>query len=247
MTQRLFINEDRNRADQRMEDTSLTPRHKMTERLLDGMGYLVPLFQSIPYGYLLGMSTPFILYLLGIVITAPVTLVGLPGFLVHLIFGGFPLELAISMIGFFLLVSSIVYLKLNKARSPVTEGPYRFIRHPQYLGVLMFTLSLTTRSVWLTTHTFGLSYFTAEMAIAIWYAEMFAYVFLAVAEEQHLLKHHPEKYAVYMQKSAFLIPFPGAKRRWVHVILSLIVLALLLHGTILLYQNTWGLPFQLLS
>jgi hypothetical protein len=85
------------------------------------------------------------------------------------------------------------------------------------------------------------------MAIAIWYAEMFAYVFLAVAEEQHLLKHHPEKYAVYMQKSAFLIPFPGAKRRWVHVILSLIVLALLLHGTILLYQNTWGLPFQLLS
>lgn len=247
MTLYLFLNEDRNGDDDRMEETSPTLRHKMTEKLLDGIGYLVPLFQSIPYGYLLGMSAPFLLYLLGIVITAPVTLVGLPLFLVSLIFGGFPVELAISVIGFSLLLYSIVHLRLNKEGTPVIEGPYRFIRHPQYLGVLLFTLSLTTRSVWLIAHTFGLGYFTAEMAMAIWYAELFAYVFLAIAEEQYLLNHHPERYTAYMQESAFFIPFLVTRQRWVNVILSVVVLSLLLHGTILLYQSTWGLPFQLFS
>ncbi len=219
-----------------MEGTSPAPKQKLTKKLLDGMGYLVPLFQSIPFGgYALGMSAPFLLYLLGIATTAPVTLVGLPIFLVSLIFGGFPLELVISVIGFSLLIFSILYLRLNREIPPVTKGPYRFIRHPQYLGVVMFTLSLTTKSVWLITHTFVLGYFTAEMAIAIWYAELFAYVFLAIAEEQYLLKHRPEEYAAYIQESAFFVPFPVTGKRRFNVILSIVVLALLLHGTILLY------------
>ncbi|MGY5854182.1 MAG: isoprenylcysteine carboxylmethyltransferase family protein, partial [Candidatus Thorarchaeota archaeon] len=151
------------------------------------------------------------------------------------VFGGFPLELVISVIGFFLLIYSVVYLRLNKKHRLVTDGPYKFIRHPQYLGVLLLTLSFTTRSVWLITHTDGVGYFTGQVTILFWYVTLAAYVVLAIAEEQYLISNHSERYTDYLRTSNFFIPFLVTRRRSVDVILSIILLLLLLHGTILLY------------
>ncbi len=205
---------------------------RLKTRVLDVVGYLVPLFQSIPFVYAGLMSAPFILYLLGLVVTSPITL---PAFVLALVFGGFPLEFVISVIGFFLLIYSVVYLRLNKKHSLVTDGPYKFIRHPQYLGVLLLTLSLTTRSVWIITHTDGWGFFTGQVTILLWYATLAAYVFLAIAEEQYLISNHNEIYTDYLRTSNFFIPFLVTRRRLVDVTLSIILLLLLLHGTILLY------------
>ena len=223
-----------------MEDSSSpTLIQRLRTRVLDVVGYLVPLFQSIPFGYAGLMSAPFVLYLLGLVVTSPIAL---PAFVFALVFGGFPLELVISVIGFFLLLYSIVYLRLNKKHSLVTDGPYKFIRHPQYLGALLLTLSLTTRSVWIITHTFGMGYFTGQVTILVWYVTLAAYAFLAIAEEQYLIINHHEKYTDYLQTSGFFIPFLVTKRRLVDVVLSVILLLLLLHGTILLYEDAIGWP-----
>ncbi|MGY5875712.1 MAG: hypothetical protein RTU30_08200, partial [Candidatus Thorarchaeota archaeon] len=84
-----------------MEDiSSPTLIQRIRTRVLDVLGYLVPLFQSIPFVYAGFMSAPFVLYLLGLIVTSPIAL---PAFVFALVFGGFPLELVISVIGFFLL------------------------------------------------------------------------------------------------------------------------------------------------
>ncbi|MFW9845355.1 MAG: methyltransferase family protein [Candidatus Thorarchaeota archaeon] len=220
--------------------SSPTLAQKLREKVLDVGGYLIPLFQSVPFSYAGLMSAPFIFYLVGLIATAPVAL---PVFVFALVLGGFPLELATSAIGFLLLVYSVLYLRMNKMRGLVTDGPYKFIRHPQYLGVLLLTLSLTTRSVWIITHTFEISYYTGQMAIIIWYTTLVAYVLLALAEEQYLISNYSEEYTDYLQTSGFFIPYLITKRRLLDIILSIILLFLLMHGTLLLYENVWDRPF----
>lgn len=227
-----------------MEDNPSTLKQKLTKRVLDGMGYLVPLFQSIPFGYAGLMVMPFLVLLVGVAVTAPVGLLTLPFFLIYLIFGGFPLEILLALVGFSLWTYSIAYLRTNRELGLVRMGPYRFVRHPQYLGVLLFTLTLTTRSIWLGTWANAESYWAGEVTILVWYAELFAYVLLAVAEEQYLLGTQKEGYAEYIQRTGFLLPSPVRERRWVDILFSVIVLLFLLHGTLLLYQNTLRWPFQ---
>ncbi len=195
-----------------MEDTSPTLRQRIPKRFLDGTGYIVPLFQSIPFGYAGLMVMPFLVFLVGIATTAPVGLLALPFFLIYLILGGFLLEVILALFGFSLWTYSIAYLRTNRELGLVRMGPYRFVRHPQYLGVLLFTLTLTTRSIWIGTLPYAKSYWSGGVTISVWYAELLAYVLLAVAEEQYLLRTQNEKYAEYMQRTGFLRPSPVKER-----------------------------------
>ncbi|TFG08777.1 hypothetical protein EU538_06475 [Candidatus Thorarchaeota archaeon] len=211
-----------------MEDNPPTFRQKLTKRLLDGMGCLVPLFQSIPYGYWGLMSAPFILFLVGIVAPFPSGLVQLPWRL-SIIVATTPL----ALIGFVFLIYSVGYFLLYKNEGLVTKGPYRFIRHPQYLGVLLFTIPLTLESMRLYA-TDGPSYFTRQAMVFIWYLQLLAYVVLAVAEEQYILRTHGKDYAEYIQRTGFLFPCPIRGVRWFDIGFSITLLVVVMNVSLLL-------------
>jgi protein-S-isoprenylcysteine O-methyltransferase Ste14 len=78
-----------------------------------------------------------------------------------------------------------------------TPGPYRFVRHPLYVGWLMVFWSAPVMT-------------SAHLVFAI---ATTAYILLAIQfEERDLVRMHPE-YAIYRERVAMLIPFRSRRRK----------------------------------
>jgi protein-S-isoprenylcysteine O-methyltransferase Ste14 len=75
----------------------------------------------------------------------------------------------------------------------VTSGPYRYIRHPIYSGILLALIgtSLASSLVWLIVFAIAGIYF----------------VYSAVEEEKLMIKQFPKVYPSYKSKTKMLIPF----------------------------------------
>lgn len=78
----------------------------------------------------------------------------------------------------------------------VTHGPYKIIRHPQYLSQILMDL--------------GASFLTLSyVVIALTIIEIPFVILRAVAEEKLFLKHMNADYKGYQSKSGFMLPFIG--------------------------------------
>ena len=76
----------------------------------------------------------------------------------------------------------------------VTTGVYKFIRHPQYTGLLLLSLGMLIE--W------------ATLPMLIMFPVMaFMYIRLAKREEKDMLREFGEDYKSYMAKIKMLIPF----------------------------------------
>jgi protein-S-isoprenylcysteine O-methyltransferase Ste14 len=84
-------------------------------------------------------------------------------------------------------------MSLKKDPELVTSGPYTFIRHPIYTGVL--TALIGTAIVE------GYAWFIA-VAVAFVY-----FIYSAITEEKNMTAQFPEAYPAYRQRSKMLIPF----------------------------------------
>jgi protein-S-isoprenylcysteine O-methyltransferase Ste14 len=75
----------------------------------------------------------------------------------------------------------------------VTSGPYAYIRHPIYTGVLVAVLgsAFVAGSVWLVPFLIFSIYF----------------VYSASVEQKHLMKEFPDTYPAYRKRTKMLIPF----------------------------------------
>ncbi|MEJ2250546.1 MAG: isoprenylcysteine carboxylmethyltransferase family protein, partial [Candidatus Lokiarchaeota archaeon] len=112
-----------------------------------------------------------------------------------------------SLFGFFgliLFICSLVYQLLNRKKF-ICNGPYKYIRHPQYTGILIFTfcltlISLNTSPIPLITEN---DYFPKSFLIYIWLMELSSYVFLAKIEEAWLKKKFGKLYDSYIKKTGF--------------------------------------------
>ena len=81
----------------------------------------------------------------------------------------------------------------------VTSGPYAFVRHPIYTGILLAILGSTI----------GVSVFwVLPFVLAAGY-----FIYSARREEEVLLTQFPEKYPAYMTRSNMLLPWPFGSAR----------------------------------
>jgi protein-S-isoprenylcysteine O-methyltransferase Ste14 len=83
---------------------------------------------------------------------------------------------------------------LKEDHELIEHGPYRFVRHPIYTGLLLLALGTAMLHAWLSEFLF-----CAALLVALW--------FKLRAEERLLTRHFPEAYPRYRQRVRALIPF----------------------------------------
>jgi protein-S-isoprenylcysteine O-methyltransferase Ste14 len=86
----------------------------------------------------------------------------------------------------------IVILKNHKL---VTKGPFKLIRHPQYLSQILMDLGAGIAT---------LSYIVIPLAVI-----QIPFVIMRANLEERLLSKHIKEFAEYKSKSGFMIPFIG--------------------------------------
>lgn len=196
--------------------------------LLRFVGYLIPLVQSLPpLGVWTGLMTlPFATYLIMMFTNLPASLTTASSefFTPFLV-----IEKAFLVIGLIILVYSTAHLKMKKKEGLVTSGPYRLIRHPQYFGIILSTIGLTSWSVWLLNNTFGIGFLSSSQTIGVWFIQLFAYITLASVEEAYLAKNHAEAFENYTNQVPFLVLFFNTRRRFPDIILSILIPSILLY------------------
>ncbi|HDN04575.1 MAG TPA: isoprenylcysteine carboxylmethyltransferase family protein [Chloroflexi bacterium] len=114
----------------------------------------------------------------------------------------YPIVLSlIELIGLFLGIWAVVMMRIghfNLAPEPLTwskmtsRGPYRIIRHPMYLALLLTTSPLIISDV-------------SSLRLVIWFILLVNLILKMEYEEDLLQKHFPD-YASYRKQTARLIP-----------------------------------------
>jgi protein-S-isoprenylcysteine O-methyltransferase Ste14 len=85
---------------------------------------------------------------------------------------------------------------IKKKHELVTKGPFKLIRHPQYLCQILLDIGATAAT---------LSYIVGGFALI----EIPVYLMRASMEDKLLAKHFAERFSEYKKKSGFMIPFIG--------------------------------------
>jgi protein-S-isoprenylcysteine O-methyltransferase Ste14 len=97
----------------------------------------------------------------------------------------------VSMAGIALIAGG--WIQIHRASHLVTTGLYRFIRHPQYLGIFLFTFG------WIL-------HWPSVITLILWPILIGAYAWLARHEEKQALGEFGELYRQYMDHTKRFIP-----------------------------------------
>ena len=87
-------------------------------------------------------------------------------------------------------------IMIKKKHELVTKGPFKLIRHPQYMCQILLDLGATAAT---------LGYVVGILALI----EIPIYIMRASVEDKLLSKYFAEKFSDYKTKSGFMIPFIG--------------------------------------
>jgi protein-S-isoprenylcysteine O-methyltransferase Ste14 len=196
--------------------------------LLKIAGYCIFLIQSVPVWTGL-MTLPFAVHLVMIFTNLQVNL----PILLSEFFSPFLIpEKTFIIIGLIFIIYSVIHLQLSKRIGLVTSGPYRLVRHPQYIGMITTTLGFTSWSIWWLKNTFGIGFLNPLQTIGLWFIELFAYILLANIEEYYLIRKFGESFVNYKNQVPFFIPFINTKIKSYEVIISIIIPTIALFGLI---------------
>ncbi len=99
---------------------------------------------------------------------------------------------ALSLLG--LLLIAVGWRQIHRASGLVTTGLYRYMRHPQYTGILLFTFG------WLV-------HWPSLVTLVLWPLLVAAYVWLARQEERQAVEEFGAAYLKYAARTKRFIPF----------------------------------------
>ncbi len=213
-------------------------KERFRQKAMHFVGYLLPLVTSAPgvFGWVGLMAAPLLGFLIAMFANGPTAIAETAAF-----FTANPLNPMnlVTDLGFLISLTSIVYLAIYQRRTTgfVTSGPYRYVRHPQYLGFLLLTSGLTAWSYWIQTHTRGISWIPYQASAALWFAVLATYVVLASVEERYLLNEYGQEYLDYRESTGFFVP--GVSKRPYDVLASVLSLSGLMLA-LLVFATSWG-------
>ncbi|MDZ7269791.1 MAG: isoprenylcysteine carboxylmethyltransferase family protein [candidate division KSB1 bacterium] len=99
---------------------------------------------------------------------------------------------AISIAGVVLIAAG--WRQIHRSEGLITSGLYRYIRHPQYTGILLFTFG------WLL-------HWPSAVTLILWPVLVMAYTWLAKQEEKQALEEFGARYTEYARQTKRFIPF----------------------------------------
>ena len=114
----------------------------------------------------------------------------------------------VVLFGLILYIFSLIY-QLSHRGQLITKGPYRLIRHPQYLAFIILTLGMTVVAFQSSPiFEIPIPYDSRfSILVIIWVGEVIAYIFLGLIEEVALKAKYGDEFLEYRNKVAFIIPF----------------------------------------
>ena len=164
--------------------------------------FLIPIFQYVPctavwFGI---MSVPIIIYIAlffqnpGILLYDLRFLFRIPG-------------TYIALIGFTFYIYALVF-QITHRKQLIRNGPYKFVRHPQYLAFIIMTFGMTlvafqTNPI-VDFNPFNISSYT--IILLIWIVEVLAYVILGKIEDIALKSKYRDEYLKYANRVPFMFP-----------------------------------------
>ena len=114
----------------------------------------------------------------------------------------------VVIFGLIFFIYTVVY-QLTHRKQLMRTGPYKYIRHPQYVAFIIMTLGMTLVA-FQTSPIFDFIVYNVEghtILFLIWIGEVLAYIILGKIEELSLKAKYGDKFLEYVNKVSFMIPF----------------------------------------
>jgi len=203
-----------------------TVPRRLREVFLGVAGFFVPVFQFVPNTWMFFglMSMPLVGYVSSLrCLPHLFDELGMMLFDFGLLFGWHGLQelagvIQVSFLAFLtrgLIVGGLVLFlfslgyTLKHRGGLVRTGPYGWVRHPQYLGLLMMTGGITLHvirmdPIWVWRD--SAEPIAGAWVSIVWLLEVLAYVALAKIEDLDLKRRYGEMHARYAQSVPFIIP-----------------------------------------
>jgi len=105
---------------------------------------------------------------------------------------------------FFVATVNWLYGKFTK-QNIVTWGIYKYSRHPQYLGFILWSYALLIYDTYVFKPVKG-GYFAPPSII--WLTVVMIIIAIALREEDYMVRTYGDKYVQYVNKTPFLLPLP---------------------------------------
>jgi len=112
------------------------------------------------------------------------------------------------LFGLILFSYSLIY-QLTHRKQLLQKGPYKYIRHPQYVAFILITFGMTLIAFQTSPIVNFDPYYINGYTIIfyIWIGELLAYILLAKIEEYALKAKYGDKFLQYINKVPFMFPF----------------------------------------